>query len=52
MLSATKIRESFINNDKEYVNRFCPKSVNDRFDYLASYYHNIIENPMEDFSMG
>lgn len=50
-LSSTKIREALLNNDVDYVKKYCPKSVIDRFDYLSSYYTNIKENPKSDFSM-
>jgi len=50
-LSATKIRNAFINKDVEYVKRYCPESVVSRFDELASYYHEVKKNPKEDFSM-
>ena len=50
-LSATNIRESFINGDRDYINRFCPVSVIKRFDYLASYYKEVLEDPVGDFSM-
>lgn len=51
-LSSTKIRDAFINNNLEYIKKYCPNSVVDRFDYLASYYKNVKENPKSDFSMG
>lgn len=50
-LSATKIRQAFIDGDRDYINEFCPNSVASRFDYLASYYKDVTENPKEDFSM-
>lgn len=50
-LSATNIRQAFIDGDKGYIKKFCPKSVVNRFEYLASYYKNVTENPKEDFSM-
>ncbi len=50
-LSATKIREAFINGDKKYIEKYCPTSVIKRFDYLSSYYKNVRENPKDDFSM-
>ena len=50
-LSATKIRQAFIDGDIDYIKKFCPDSVVRRFDYLASYYEEVIENPKEDFSM-
>lgn len=50
-LSATKIRNAFIENDKEYIKKFCPKSVVNRFEELKSYYEDVTKNPQEDFSM-
>lgn len=50
-LSATKIRQAFIDGNRDYINEFCPGSVANRFDYLASYYKDVTENPKEDFSM-
>jgi len=50
-LSATKIRNAFINRDKEYVAKYCPPSVLSRFDELASYYDRVSKNPKSDFSM-
>ena len=50
-LSATRIRQAFTDGNREYINKFCPKSVVNRFDYLASYYNKIVDNPKEDFSM-
>lgn len=50
-LSATKIRQAFIDGNREYISEFCPNSVASRFDYLASYYKEVTDNPKEDFSM-
>ena len=50
-LSATKIREAFVNGDKDYIEKYCPTSVLDRFDYLAQYYNDVKANPKDDFSM-
>lgn len=50
-LSSTKIRQAFIDKDIDYIKKYCPKSVVNRFDYLASYYDEVKENPKEDFSM-
>lgn len=50
-LSATKIRNAFIENDKAYIEKFCPKSVVNRFEELQTYYQNVAKNPKEDFSM-
>jgi hypothetical protein len=50
-LSATKIRNAFINKDISYVEKYCPPSVVSRFDELASYYDVVSKNPKQDFSM-
>lgn len=50
-LSATKIRNAFIEGDTAYIEKYCPQSVITRFDYLAKYYKGVTENPKEDFSM-
>ena len=50
-LSATKIRNAFINRDIEYVKKYCPAPVVERFDMLASYYQDVKEHPKSDFSM-
>ncbi|MCM1218526.1 MAG: hypothetical protein NC548_28900 [Lachnospiraceae bacterium] len=50
-LSATKIREAFIQNDRAYIEQYCPKSVVDRFEELSSYYKEVTEHPKPDFSM-
>ena len=50
-LSATKIRNAFINKDISYVEKYCPPSVVARFDELASYYDVVSQNPKQDFSM-
>lgn len=50
-LSATQIRQAFIDGDKDYIIKYCPLSVVSRFDYLASYYKDVTNNPRPDFSM-
>ena len=50
-LSSTKIRNAFIQNDMDYIKKYCPDSVVKRFDYLASYYKDVSNSPQEDFSM-
>lgn len=50
-LSATKIREAFANGNKGYIEKYCPKPVVDRFDYLAKFYKEVKDNPIEDWSM-
>lgn len=50
-LSATKIRQALLRNDKDYVKKYCPVSVMDRFDGLASLYEDAVNYPVDDFSM-
>lgn len=50
-LSSTAIRQALIDQDREYIARYCPLSVCKRFDYLASYYKNVRNTPRADFSM-
>lgn len=50
-LSATNIRKAFIDGNKKYIEKYCPKSVSDRFGYLAYLYNNVMNNPKNDFSM-
>lgn len=50
-LSSTKIRDAFIEGNKQYIKRYCPKSVQDRFDYLRGHYQDVKRNPKSDFSM-
>ncbi len=50
-LSSTKIRQAFIEQDVEYISRYCPESVVSRFTYLSSYYKGVTDHPKADFSM-
>lgn len=50
-LSSTKIRQAFIEQDREYIARYCPESVISRFEYLSSYYKDVTDHPKADFSM-
>ena len=50
-LSATKIRQAFVDNNKGYIEQFCPKVVMDNFDYLRNYYLGVVDKPKEDWEM-
>lgn len=50
-LSATKIRQAFVDDSKEYIEQFCPKVVMDNFDYLRNYYLGVVDKPKEDWEM-
>ena len=50
-LSATNIRINLAFGNKEYIEKYFPKSVLDRFEYLVSYYKDVVDDPKADFSM-
>lgn len=50
-LSATKIRNAFVNDDKEYIRKYCPDVVLEQFDYLKKYYLGVLNNPLDDYEM-
>ena len=50
-LSSTKIRNAFIENNINYIKKYCPEPVVKRFDLLKTYYEDVCTNPQEDFSM-
>lgn len=50
-LSATKIRNAFVNDDKEYIRKYCPDVVLEQFDYLKKYYLGVLNNPLNDYEM-
>lgn len=51
-LSATKIREAFVNKDLNYINKYLPKEIVDNMlEELIDIYLNVLNNPKEDFQM-
>jgi cytidyltransferase-like protein len=50
-LSATKIRESFENDNIEYIKKYCPQVVINNFEELKNIWFDVKKNPKEDFSM-
>lgn len=50
-LSATKIRDAFVRNDREYIKKYCPDSVYQRFELMRAYYMSVLQDPEEDFEM-
>lgn len=50
-LSATKIRQSIIDLNIEYLNQFMHKSTINKLDIIRPYYLNVLSNPQSDFSM-
>ena len=50
-VSSTKIRQAFLDCDKDYVENSCPKAVFRRYDELKEIIENVNKNPKNDFSM-
>lgn len=50
-LSATKIREAFINGDKTYLEKYLPKSVLEDYSLILSNLLILKETSLKDFSM-
>lgn len=50
-VSSTKIRNAFLNNDKEYIEKSCPNAVIKRFDEIKKIIEEVYNNPIEDYKM-
>lgn len=50
-LSATKIRQALLDENKDYVERYCPNIVARNFGLLSKIYKEVVDNPKEDFEM-
>ena len=50
-VSSTKIRQAFLENDKDYIEKSCPKAVLRRYDEIKRIIINVNSNPQNDFSM-
>lgn len=50
-LSATKIRQAMVDNNKEYLEMYLPNCVINDLDEIRNYYLNVLDCPKEDFSM-
>jgi len=50
-ISSTKIREAFLQNNKEYVIKSCPNAVIKRYDKIKEILERVNENPKKDFIM-
>ena len=46
-LSATKIRNALLNDDINYIKKYCPSSVIKRFDYLKEEYKKVVGDSNE-----
>lgn len=50
-VSSTKIRNAFLNNDKEYINLSCPNAVLKRYEKIKGIIEEVYSNPVDDFKM-
>lgn len=50
-LSATKVREAFEDNNKEYIEEFCPEVIIQNYHNIRATYLKILKDPKKDFAM-
>lgn len=50
-VSSTKIREAFINDDKEYIIKSCPNPVVKRYEEIKKIIKDVNDKPKEDYIM-
>lgn len=50
-ISSTKIREAFLQDNKEYIKKSCPDSVIKRYDEIKEILERVNRNPKDDFIM-
>ena len=50
-VSSTKIRKAFIDGDKEYIEKSCPKAVLKKYENIKEMIRRVKENPKQDYSM-
>ena len=50
-VSSTKIRNAFLNGDREYIKNSVPNAVEKRFDLIKSIIDKVYELPKEDYNM-
>lgn len=50
-LSATKLRQAFIDNNKDYIKKYCPDVILQEFDTIKKIIEDVNKNPKEDFIM-
>ena len=50
-VSSTKIRNAFLNGDREYIKKSVPEAVERRFDLIKSIIDKVYEAPKEDYNM-
>ena len=50
-VSSTKIRNAFLNGDREYIKNSVPNAVEKHFDLIKSIIDKVYELPKEDYNM-
>ena len=50
-ISSTKIREAFLTDNKEYVEKSCPEAVMDYYEDIKNILEKVANNPKNDFSI-
>ncbi len=50
-LSATKIRQAFVQNNQAYIDRWCPRPVVRSYEMARKKYLQVLRKPREDYSM-
>lgn len=50
-VSSTKIRDAFLNNNKEYIEKSCPEAVVRRFEEIKEIIERVYKEPKSDYVM-
>lgn len=50
-VSSTKIRNAFLNNNREYIEKSCPKAVVKRFEKIKEIIERVYREPKSDYVM-
>lgn len=50
-VSSTKIREAFLNDDREYIEKSTPNAVIERYDEIKEILEKVYNNPKEDYKL-
>lgn len=50
-VSSTKIRQAFLKDDREYIQKSCPNAVIRRYDDINKIIKEVYNNPEEDYTM-
>ena len=50
-VSSTQVREAFLNNDREYIEKSCPNAVLKRYQELERIIKEVQKNPKKDYEI-